>query len=75
MSVVGLENALEQYVNSKEHSLPFDIKTVPVSAKPLTATEKKRSPVSLEISSSKKDEKKLSRLDVYAGLLIFVKVK
>lgn len=69
VSVIGLENALEQYVNSGDHSIPFDLKVVPISLKPLTTTEKKKSAVSPDATVIKKDEKKLSRLDVYAEQL------
>lgn len=69
VSVVGLERALEQYVTGKHYDAPFDIKVVPVSTQPLTATEKKKPALSVEAVVSKKEEKKASRQDLYAGWL------
>uniref|UniRef100_F1KV00 Coatomer subunit gamma n=1 Tax=Ascaris suum TaxID=6253 RepID=F1KV00_ASCSU len=69
VSVVGLERALEQYVTGKHYDAPFDIKVVPVSTQPLTATEKKKPALSVEAVVSKKEEKKASRQDLYAEQL------
>ncbi|VDM43956.1 unnamed protein product [Toxocara canis] len=67
VSVTGLERALEQYVGEGHHDAPFDLKAVPLSTQPLTATEKKKPALSVEATVSKKEERKATRQDIYAG--------
>ncbi|CAJ0579840.1 unnamed protein product, partial [Mesorhabditis spiculigera] len=40
VSPTGLEKQLEKYVDEKKYDKPFDLKTVPVAAQPITHTEK-----------------------------------
>ena len=44
---------------------PFDIKQVPLTAEPITATEVKKSALTIE-EPVKKEEKKASRQDIFA---------
>lgn len=67
VSVPGLERALEQYVTNGEYDKPFDLKVVPISAVPLSVTEVKKPSLSVEAISDKKEEKKASRQEIYAG--------
>uniref|UniRef100_A0A914XJ47 Coatomer subunit gamma n=2 Tax=Plectus sambesii TaxID=2011161 RepID=A0A914XJ47_9BILA len=73
VSVVGLERALQQYVRDPSaHEMPFDLKIVPVSAQPITATERKKPSVSVDLptpASKKEDKMKATRQDVYAEQL------
>lgn len=69
MSVIALERALEQYVKSGQFDSPFDIKSVPISTESLLVPET-RKPLSVEIART--EEKKISRLDIYAGTRKFI---
>uniref|UniRef100_A0A0N4UPB9 Coatomer subunit gamma n=1 Tax=Dracunculus medinensis TaxID=318479 RepID=A0A0N4UPB9_DRAME len=66
VSVIALERALEQYVKSGQFDSPFDIKSVPISTESLLVPET-RKPLSVEIART--EEKKISRLDIYAEQL------
>lgn len=46
---------------------PFDLRVVPVSALPLTMYEIKKAALSVDKVPEKKEEKKRSRQDIYAG--------
>jgi hypothetical protein len=71
VSVIGLERALQHYCSEGPHDVPFDLKIVPVSAHPITASEPKKSSVFVDAipsAATKKEEKlKATRHDVYAG--------
>jgi coatomer protein complex subunit gamma len=69
ISVVGLERQTEQYLASGDFSKPFDIKQVPISAQPITASETKKSALSVEAPVKKEEKTKASRQDIYAQQL------
>ena len=76
VSVVGLERALQQYCRDQSaHEIPFDLKIVPVSAQPITATERKKPSVSVDMPTTaakmKEEKVKATRQDVYGGLSSF----
>jgi hypothetical protein len=54
-------------VQEGNYDRPFDIKQVPLSAEPITNTEtKKKSALSVEEPTNKKEEKKDARQDIFA---------
>lgn len=69
VSDVGLENALINYVKNEDFTKPFDLKTVPISAAPITATPSKPSALSDEAPIKKEEKNKISRQDEYAQQL------
>ncbi|VDK21885.1 unnamed protein product, partial [Anisakis simplex] len=70
VSVPGLERAVEQYVNADSHEEAFDLKVVPISTQPITATEKRKPALSVEATIAKQEEKKATRQDIYAEQLL-----
>lgn len=50
-----------------EYDKPFDLKVVPISALPLSVTEVRKPSLSTETAPDKKEEKKASRQEIYAG--------
>lgn len=64
--MVGLERALDQYVRNGDFDKQFDIKQVPVSTQPITATESKKSALSVEAPPKKEEKVKATRQDIYA---------
>lgn len=72
--MVGLERLLEQYLIDANFENPFDIKQVPLSTQPITATEIKKSSFSTEVTVKKEEKSKVSRQEIYARkFLIFFK--
>lgn len=70
MSVLGLEKALQRYLSDGNFETPFDLKQVPISAQPITSNEDKKSSLSVD-EPVKKEEKKKSQQEIYAGDFAF----
>lgn len=71
VSVIGFERAVEQYIESGVFDNPFDLRVVPASVLPLTVFEIKKPSLLME-KIPEKEEKKLSRQDIYAEELAAV---
>jgi len=72
VSDVGLERILDQYVKNENYEKPFDLKQVPVSAEPITATEQKPSSLAVEPPVRKEEKNRSSRQDIYAQQLFAI---
>uniref|UniRef100_A0A0K0FVY9 Coatomer subunit gamma n=1 Tax=Strongyloides venezuelensis TaxID=75913 RepID=A0A0K0FVY9_STRVS len=65
VSVIGLERALQNYIANGDFSSPFDLKSVPLSEKPITVEEHRRPSLAMEDVSAKEEKPKASRQEMF----------
>lgn len=70
MSEFILERTLEHYVKKDAFEKPFDLKQVPISAAPITATHDKPPALSVDTPTKKEEKPKASRQEVYSRMFL-----